>query len=286
MIFLKPNNFLQFFFQLVTNLFLRLLISFKKKLKINKKNNYFLNGDFFESLSYFKKKESSKIIYSTINEFPDKKNFEKYKKKIWIFHNSDEIFDIKTKKKLDFFQPKKCFSQNLTIQQKNYFYLPIGLENSKFHNHGNTEDFKKLRKMKFNKISRILYGFNITNPQRIKIKKNISKLKICDETKGWNSYFYRRILSKYMFVICPEGNGIDTHRLWEALYLKTIPIIKKNKISPFLQKANLPILILNDWSDLTKFNESKLKSFYVKKKRFFNNNFLNQKYWINIFRKL
>ena len=164
--------------------------------------------------------------------------------------------------------------------------MPIGLENNKFHNHGNTEDFKKLRKMRFNKISRILYGFNITNPQRIKIKKNISKLKICDETKGWNSYFYRRILSNYMFVICPEGNGIDTHRLWEALYLKTIPIIKKNKISPFLQKANLPILILNDWSDLTKFNESKLKSFYAKKKRFFNNNFLNQKYWINIFRKL
>ena len=286
MIFLKPNNFLQFFFQLITNLFLRLIISFKKKLKINNENNYFLNGDFFESLSYFKKKESSKIIYSTINEFPDKKNFEKYKKKIWIFHNSDEIFDIKTKKKLDFFQPKKCFSQNLTIQQKNYFYLPIGLENGKFHNHGNTEDFKKLRKMRFYKISRILYGFNITNPQRIKIKKNISKLKICDETKGWNSYFYRRILSKYMFVICPEGNGIDTHRLWEALYLKTIPIIKKNKISPFLQKANLPILILNDWSDLTKFYESKLKSFYAKKKRFFNNNFLNQKYWINIFRKL
>ena len=286
MIFLKPNNFLQFFFQLITNLFLRLIISFKKKLKINNKNNYFLNGDFFESLSYFKKKESSKIIYSTINDFPDKKNFEKYKKKIWIFHNSDEIFDIKIKKKLDFFQPKKCFSQNLTIQQKNYFYLPIGLENNKFHNHGNTEDFKKLRKMRFNKISRILYGFNITNPQRIKIKKNISKLKTCDETKGWNSYFYRRILCKYMFVICPEGNGIDTHRLWEALYLKTIPIIKKNKISPFLQKANLPILILNDWSDLTKFNESKLKSFYAKKKSFFNNNFLNQKYWINIFRKL
>ena len=77
MIFLKPNNFLQFFFQLITNLFLRLIISFKKKLKINNKNNYFLNGDFFESLSYFKKKESSKIIYSTINEFPDKKNFDK-----------------------------------------------------------------------------------------------------------------------------------------------------------------------------------------------------------------
>ena len=27
---------------------------------------------------------------------------------------------------------------------------------------------------------------------------------------------FRRILLNYMFVVCPEGNGIDTHRMWEA----------------------------------------------------------------------
>jgi len=280
MIFLKPNNLLQFFFQILVNSLLRLVTSFKKKININHKNSFFLNGDFFASLSKSKNNIKDQIIvFSTLKKFPKKKDHIKYKKKFWIFHNSDETFDIKKKKKLDFFQPKKCFSQNLVFNKKNYYFLPIGLENNDFQDHGNIKDFVKLRKIKSNKISRILYGFNITNPKRIKIKEDLKKLKVCDETKGWNSYVYRRVLMKYMFVVCPEGNGIDTHRLWEALYLRTIPIMKKNEISPFLQRANLPIVVLNKWSDLSNFDELKLDKFYSSKKKLFNNKYLFQKYW-------
>lgn len=51
------------------------------------------------------------------------------------------------------------------------------------------------------------------------------------------------------FVICPEGNGVDTHRLWEVLYMGGIPIIKSNpKINPLV--FGLPVLILNDWNQL------------------------------------
>ena len=82
-----------------------------------------------------------------------------------------------------------------------------------------------------------------------------------------------------MFVICPEGNGIDTHRMWEALYLRTIPIIKKNKISNYIKKAKIPVLILNKWSDLSKFDEKQLKKFYFSKKKLFNNRYLFQDYW-------
>jgi hypothetical protein len=88
-----------------------------------------------------------------------------------------------------------------------------------------------------------------------------------------------------MFVICPEGNGIDTHRLWEALYLKTIPIMKKNKISPFLKKINLPILVLNKWTDLLEYDEKKLKKLYLSKKKLFNNKYLFQHYWKRIITK-
>ena len=109
--------------------------------------------------------------------------------------------------------------------------MPIGLENNQFHNNGDTQDFLKLRKLNIKKNPRILFGFNITNQKRIEIKKKLKKIDIADETIGWNSYFYRRILLRYMYVVCPEGNGIDTHRLWEALYLRTIPIMQKNKIS-------------------------------------------------------
>jgi hypothetical protein len=57
-------------------------------------------------------------------------------------------------------------------------------------------------------------------------------------------------LKNYEFCICPEGNGVDTHRLWEAIYLKTVPIVIKSKFTDILIKNNLPLVVIDDWSDL------------------------------------
>ena len=275
MIFLKPNNIFEFLFQSLINIIFRLRQSIKKRFIQRVENNIFISGEFFEKIS----KKNSNIAFSSLDNFPLKKNYSKYKKKIWIFHNSDETFDLNAKKKLDFFHPKKSFSQNLVFKKKNFHYIPIGLENSKFHNNGDIEDFLKLRKIQLKKKPRILFGFKNTNPKRVILKEKFRKLDLADETNGWNSFFYRRILINYMFVICPEGNGIDTHRLWEAFYLKTIPIIEKNKISNFIKKANLPILILDKWSDLSKYDEKKLRNFYISNRKLFNNKYLFQNYW-------
>ena len=56
-------------------------------------------------------------------------------------------------------------------------------------------------------------------------------------------------LGQYMFCICPEGNGVDTHRLWEALYLKTVPVVIKSDFTSILQKNNIPLVVLNSWDD-------------------------------------
>ena len=275
MIFLRPNNFFELFIQFLINTIFRFRQSINKRLIKKVENNIFISGEFFEKISRGK----SNIVFSSLDSFPLKKDYSKYKKKIWVFHNSDETFDLNAKKKLDYFNPKKCFSQNLIINKKNYHFIPIGLENSKFHNNGDIKDFLRLRKVKLEKKPRILFGFKNTNPKRVQLKHQFKKLKITDETTGWNSFFYRRILLNYMFVICPEGNGIDTHRMWEALYLKTIPIIKKNMISNFIKKAKIPVLILNKWSDLSKFDEKQLQKFYFSKKKLFNNRYLFQDYW-------
>jgi len=275
MIFLRPNNIFEFLFQFLINAIFRFRQSIKKRLIQKVKNNIFISGEFFEKIS----EKNSSIVFSTLDNFPLKKDYKKYMKKIWVFHNSDETFDLSTKKKLDYFYPKKCFSQNLIIYKKNYHFIPIGLENSKFHNNGDIKDFISLRKVKSKKKPRILFGFQNTNPKRAQLKDKFKKIKIADETNGWNSFFYRRILLNYMFVICPEGNGIDTHRMWEALYLKTIPIIKKNMISNFIKKAKIPVLILNKWSDLSRYDEKQLQKFYFSKKKLFNNRYLFQEYW-------
>jgi hypothetical protein len=50
------------------------------------------------------------------------------------------------------------------------------------------------------------------------------------------------------FVACPRGNGIDTHRLWETIYLGSIPIVLKQHMPVKGLDMHLPILVVDDWS--------------------------------------
>jgi hypothetical protein len=51
------------------------------------------------------------------------------------------------------------------------------------------------------------------------------------------------------FVVCPEGNGIDTHRLWETLYMGGVPIVSSNSYMNGLYRR-LPVVVLDDWRQL------------------------------------
>ena len=55
--------------------------------------------------------------------------------------------------------------------------------------------------------------------------------------------------AKYAFVLSPHGNGLDCHRTWEALCLGCIPVVKTSPLDPLYD--GLPVLIVNDWSDVT-----------------------------------
>ena len=59
------------------------------------------------------------------------------------------------------------------------------------------------------------------------------------------------------FVLCPQGNGIDTHRIWESLYCGSIPIVEDH--IGFDQFKNLPIMFVDDFY---KISEKSLENFY------------------------
>lgn len=81
----------------------------------------------------------------------------------------------------------------------------------------------------------------------------------------------------YAFVISPHGNGLDCHRTWEALCLGCIPIVKTSKIDPLYN--DLPVLIVQDWSDINlKLLETTIDEFKLKT---FNYNKLTLKYWMD-----
>ena len=56
-------------------------------------------------------------------------------------------------------------------------------------------------------------------------------------------------LRTHKFVLSPEGNGIDCHRTWEALYMGCIPILKRCINTLFY--TDLPIVLVDEWTDIT-----------------------------------
>ena len=66
-------------------------------------------------------------------------------------------------------------------------------------------------------------------------------------TADENGYVeYVRALRSHTFCLAPRGNGIDTHRMWEALYAGCIPIVQRSlALKDF---ADLPIFFVDDWA--------------------------------------
>lgn len=58
---------------------------------------------------------------------------------------------------------------------------------------------------------------------------------------------YYSDLCRSKFVLCPEGTGIDTHRVYEALFCGATPVVLRNSLSDFYKQ--LPICIVNKWTD-------------------------------------
>ena len=72
-----------------------------------------------------------------------------------------------------------------------------------------------------------------------------------DRLKTW------KLHDNYSFELCPEGNGLDTHRFYEALLLNTIPIVKRNSLESMYIK--FPCVIVNNWNEITEKNCIKWK---------------------------
>jgi hypothetical protein len=73
---------------------------------------------------------------------------------------------------------------------------------------------------------------------------------------------YYTDLCRSKFVACPEGTGIDTHRIYESLYFGATPVVlASNPLAWFYEK--FPICIVNSWSDTYTVPKGKQISFDI-----------------------
>lgn len=88
---------------------------------------------------------------------------------------------------------------------------------------------------------------------------------------------YKHRLNTHHFILCPRGNGIDTHRLWESMYLGIFPIVENN-IHYEKCLIDLPVILVDSFKEVTyQFLLEKIEDFKNKK---FNMKKLNTSWWI------
>jgi hypothetical protein len=192
-----------------------------------------------------------KIIYiytQFLDDFFDK-FFNHLQNVVIISHNSDYGIYDKHLKYLEGDNILKWFCQNRETSHQKLFSLPIGLANSQWP-HGNQELISSIRNEQNLKEILVYKNFDInTNHNERTICNNITcnnNIPLSNNTSIEN---YWRIISKSVFVISPPGNGIDCHRIWEALYLHTVPIVKYHE--SLSQFKHLPILFVDSWEEVT-----------------------------------
>lgn len=166
---------------------------------------------------------------------------------ILITHNSDN--------NINFAPPDNVivwYAQNVDIIHPRVKSIPLGIENTFW-----LKDKKQMMKKKLcqhrNYKAMLYVNHNVkTNPDRQKpydLFKNNKWATINNGANGQGFDNYLDNIYNHPFVVCPAGNGLDTHRTWECLYMGTIPIEKRNINNQFY--TDLPILFVDDWEEIT-----------------------------------
>jgi hypothetical protein len=199
-----------------------------------------------------------------------------------ITHQSDRslnksIFDKKTT------NISNWYSTNVVYENPLLHPIPIGVNNFYNENYFNKNIqnlFKKKQILNKNETIYVNFTVNTNNKHRSEAMKHVQLLnsEYTNIDMNHDTTKYIKGLSSSKYTLAPWGNGIDTHRFWEALYFGSTPItIKSIHYNAF---KTLPVVLLDSFSELNFDNlEKNYKSFTPDEI-----DELDINYWINFIR--
>ena len=178
-----------------------------------------------------------------------------------ILGHSDRFIGIREVLLLRSLGYRKIFGINVINLSDISFPIPLGITNytneSDYHRlFGDNELLIKANSTDFPTYSNgLVYGcfsINTNIKERLPLAKLLSQSKHTfaePEFSMSGRIQYLENLRTFAFTVCPVGNGVDTHRLWEVLYMGGIPIIKKNRILESMLE-DLPFVLVKDWEQI------------------------------------
>ena len=193
------------------------------------------NTAVFYKLNKFTLRENDVIFtnYKLINElFFHLRKANEFKNITLITNQQDEMI----KKSLYSKKPdciSRWFSINVEHIADDLLVLPLGLSNEYSPKNPNADDFFKLYENMKDSKDISLYINHRANTN-LSDRKNIYDIfsdkewvEIDEPNLEIGSYLNK--IQHSLFVLCPWGNGVDTHRVWETLYSGSIPVIKNHQ---------------------------------------------------------
>lgn len=236
----------------------------KRALLRNFNSKPFLSGDLFAdhsdyvhlpvsyryNRSWWKSLKRAQVIFCPSDHLQDfLSNFSSdIKAKVIISGNGDHDFHSIPEEIPS--SVKKLYLQNSFISDGHRIEtLPIGVENLRYGVNGLPHNLQfNPRSQRQNKI--LMGPFGLTHPDRIQAFDEFQHHNQCVEliqdrvTPGE----YSKLMSQYQYVASVRGNGVDTHRLWEALYRGCVPLLKEDSWSKSLVQLQIPHRLIKEWS--------------------------------------
>lgn len=205
-------------------------------------------------------------------------------KYILISHNCDFSSPGKFRHILDDENLIAWFTVNPDVQDHpKLIGIPIGLAN-KYWPYGNADLFHQLRpallSIEKDKLLYLNVTFKNNQDARMEMGQLFYNKPYCyfvpqHERKPWHEYL--KDIARSKFVLSPHGAGLDCYRTWEAMWLGSIPVVKKSTLDPMYE--DLPVIIVNDWKEVTE--EFLLKKWHEMKSKTYNLEKLYAAWWIN-----
>ncbi len=169
--------------------------------------------------------------------------------------NKETIFTLKK-----FF--KKIFYEAYDVYTKDVEIMPIGL--TEFYLRGIEDLVYELSNTNKKKEKLVMSAFGAFWPQLNNvIKDRMTAIEFSSKNLFINSGPFEREkyfenLSTHKYMLCPLGNGMQSPKIIEAILNCCIPIMTDNITSRSLKKKGFPILIFNEWSEISekKLNEN------------------------------
>lgn len=174
----------------------------------------------------------------------------------------------------------KWYAVNVAFKNECLIPIPLGLANNYSPKNIRINDLKNFKFEEVDKENKLY--INLRKSTNFKERENIENL---FTNKDWvvikepnlSIDDYIRDLNTYKFIFCPWGNGIDTHRIWEALYCGSIPITKSHIGLSF---DSLPIISFENFDNLS------IEQLVTESNKInFNTVPLNLKYWNDLIRQ-